>query len=133
MPETKNSDSARRGFGGFFVRRECWTLSWKARLLALILVALTAILYVTQIHSFLATTKTENGEFLIVEGWIPLYASRQAKILFEAGAYRKILTCGTLAEDESGLESQTTYADRGANRLKSCGVPPDAVQAVPAG
>src|SRR3954462_7403701 len=134
MVVIKSSDSPRRrSIGGIFVRRECWTLSWKARLLVLIMATAAVLVYVTKIHSFLATTKTVKGEFLIVEGWIPEYALRQAKTLFEAGGYRKILTCGTPIANELSFESQATYADRGADRLIKCGVPAESVQPIPAG
>jgi len=134
MPVIKNSDSRRRyAIGGFFVRRECWTLSWKARLILFIMLVAAGVLYVTQIQSFLATTGTVKGEFLIVEGWIPEYALRQAKTLFETGGYQKIFTCGTPIANELSVESQSTYADRGADRLIKCGVPVESVQAIPAG
>jgi uncharacterized SAM-binding protein YcdF (DUF218 family) len=124
--------SRRQVLGGLVVRRECWTLSWKGRVLAgaVLLGATIAILFGA--HPFLAVTQPIKGRFLIVEGWVPASATREAKILFEQGSYQKILTCGGPVRDRLDLESEVTYAEWGASNLRKLGVSTNFVQAVPA-
>jgi hypothetical protein len=122
----------RRYLGGLLIRRECWTLSLKARLIGLLACILTFIVVVERIHGFLSITQRTSGEFLIVEGWIPTYAMREAKEVFERGGYQRILTCGTPVIDDSGGESHVTYADWGASKLVKFGASPDQIQPIPA-
>lgn len=73
-----------------------------------------------------------QGEYLIVEGWVPAYASREAKRRFVGGSYQKIFTCGSPVIDDFGAEARETYADWGARRLVKIGVDPAMVEAVSA-
>jgi hypothetical protein len=81
------------------------------------------------IHPFLTTTNRVQGEFLVVEGWVPTYALHEAVVLFNDGGYRKVLTSGTAVSDE--WIPSDTYAAWAATRLKQIGMKSDSIQPVP--
>src|ERR1700693_1410295 len=61
-----------------FVRRERWMLTWPGRLLMLAVVTSIALVGARNLCAFLAITSPVGGEFLVVEGWMPTYAYREA-------------------------------------------------------
>ena len=87
---------------------------------------------IKEIHPFLAVTDPVSGGDLVVEGWMPAYAFEQAIAEFKRNPYGKLYVTGGPVEDNAASPDLTTYAERGAAIVRSKGVPPDAVQAVPA-
>lgn len=84
------------------VRRERWVLTWKGRLLVLAVVAPLTVILGRGAGAFLAITSPVGGQFLIVEGWMPTYAYREAAAQFRKGGYQKAIAAGTLDWDASG-------------------------------
>jgi uncharacterized SAM-binding protein YcdF (DUF218 family) len=122
-----------RRFCGFLTRRECWCLSWRARLLLCLLVLTAAILYVQHIQHFLAPTRRVNTRILVVEGWVPEYVIRAAVSEFQNGNYEMVYaTGGPIAGSGGSTNDFETSASVGADLLKKYGVVPDKVQMVPA-
>ena len=69
-------------------------LTWRSRLLLLI-IGITALFIVAQyIHPFLAPSRPTYGEILVVEGWVPDSVLNQAITLFNAHNYQLIVTTG---------------------------------------
>jgi hypothetical protein len=92
----------------FFVRRERWTLTWPGRLLTLAVVAMLAVMLARGLCGFLAVNSPVGGEFLVVEGWMPVYAYRDAAVQFRNGNYKRIIAASVLQEGsdtDSGLHS----------------------------
>ena len=113
------------------VRREGWALSWKGRLLVLLVVLGLAMVSGRFLCSFLSVSSPVRSEFLVVEGWLPPSAVWQATKLIKAGHYQKVFTSGGPAGDEWGTSPTDTYAGLAARRLIKLGIPGDLVQAVP--
>ncbi len=111
------------------IRRECWTLSRSAKLILTIVCAFAMLATIRFIHPFLATTNRVQGEFLVVEGWVPTYALNEAVVLFNDDGYRKVLTSGCAVSDE--WIPSDTYAAWAATRLKRIGMKTDLVQPIP--
>jgi hypothetical protein len=126
MPATPK----RRALGGILVRRECWTLSRPAKFLILAGCVAALAGAVRFLYPFLAITDHVQGEFLVVEGWLPSYALREVASL-DHGGYRKVLTSGGLITSEWARPGET-YADWATARLKRMGVNGDLIQSVPA-
>lgn len=82
-----------------FVRRERWTLTWTGRLLTLTVLVMLAVVVARGLCGFLAITSPVGGEFLVVEGWMPGYAYREAATVFRKGGYQKIIAAGAIKED----------------------------------
>ena len=119
----------RRALGGILVRKECWTLSRPAKLFLVVACAVAMLATVRFIHPFLTTTNRVQGEFLVVEGWVPTYALNEAVVLFNDGGYRKVLTSGGTVSDE--WIPADTYAAWAATRLKKIGMKSDLIQPIP--
>ena len=109
------------------VRRERWTLTWPARLACALLLAIAVLVSARDLCRFLAVTDPVAGQFLVVEGWLPPYAYREAARLFRQGGYAKVFAAGTrdrLAVDADGAEAREFF---GEGRLVQFGVPADVV------
>jgi hypothetical protein len=108
-----------------FVLRERRTLTWTGRLLILTSMAALTVILAQGLCAFLAITSPVGGQFLVVEGWLPAYAYREAAAQFRNGGYQKIIAAGVLKEDwDSGGELRE---HSGVEKLTSFGVPSDLV------
>lgn len=108
-----------------FVRRERWTLTWTGRLLTLSVVVALTIILGRGLCGFLAITSPVGGQILVAEGWMPVYAYREAAALFRKGGYRKIIVAESTREDE---DAEPELRERsGAEKLVYFGVPTDLV------
>ncbi len=121
----------RMALGSILIRKECWTLSLRGKLLvwsACVGLALTSMRFA---YPFLAVTNRMHGEVLVVEGWIPGYALEQAVVLFKGGEYRRVFTSGGITGDGLSATTKRTVADYGASRLRRLGMTNDSVQPIP--
>ncbi len=116
---------------GLLVRKDCWTLTRKAKVLLAATLTGLAILTFFRMRPFLAVTEPVHSQLLVVEGWIPAYALRQAIVEFRAGGYREVITSGCLTHEDSGDRVGSTYADWGAQRLQRYGLSEVPVTPVP--
>src|SRR5437773_1471316 len=99
-----------RALRGLLIRRECWILSGRAKLLLLGVSICAVWIMIRSVHPFLAVTHRTPSSFLVVEGWIPSYAVNEAIIEFRTGGYRGVLTCGGPTHEDSGKRVGSTYA-----------------------
>lgn len=81
------------------VRRPRWTLTWSGRLILLGCAVMLAIVLGRDLCAFLAVSSPVGGQFLVVEGWMPAYAYREAASVFVEGHYQTIVAA-TIDEDE---------------------------------
>ncbi len=121
----------KRSLGGLLVRKECWRISLRGRLLILAVAVCLAVVVQRRIHPFLAITDCLPGEYLAVEGWIQADGLREAYAEFQHGHYRKILTTGTIARSEWNPGVRSTYADWAASKFSRMGISNDVVEPVP--
>src|SRR5213593_2081204 len=92
------ANRARRVFGGVFVKRERWSLSGRGKVLAF-LTALGLICGLQRaLYPFLALTSGTQGQFLIVEGWVPFYALDQIADIVKEGRYQGVFVIGGLLD-----------------------------------
>ena len=119
-------------FWGLLRRRECLLPTWRGWTLMLIVSALLVIGVGGNLHAFLAITAPVPAEVMVVEGWAPDYAFREAAAEFKRGGYRKVYVTGGSLEQGSHLSEYQTYATLGAALLARMGLSGDVVQAVPA-
>jgi hypothetical protein len=118
-------------FGGLLVRKESWRLSWRGKLI-LALVLLGALLAVgLNVYPWLATTNRVQSDYLVVEGWIGVYALKQAVSEFNAAGYKHILTTGSMGKDEGSREHKRTFADWSAQDLQKLGIAGDLITPIP--
>jgi len=72
---------------GVLRRKERWGLSWRGRLVVVLLGFSTAVLVLLNVQPFLAETHRVNANILVVEGWVHEYAIRAAVEEFRRGPY----------------------------------------------
>ena len=127
-----SSDRSSQKLWGILTRKERWGLSWRGRLIVVLLGILTAVLLLLTAEPFLAETHRVNSDTLVVEGWIHEYAIRAAVEEFRRGSYQRVLSTGGPVVGNGGyVNDYQTSASVGADELKKRGVPSQMVQMVP--
>ncbi len=125
------TNSQRRALGGIFVRKECWVLSWSAKIFIAIFCLVMAFFIFQFMCPFLSITDRVPGQYLVVEGWIPPETLKYAVAEFNKGGFQMILTSGGVVRDHLNMDVKTTYAKWAAADLRKLGVPENLVQAAP--
>ena len=106
--------------------------TWRGWALMLAAAAALLILGGRSLHSFLAVTAPVPAEAMVVEGWAPDYAFREAIAEFKRGHYNRVYVSGGSLEQGLHLSEYKTYANLGAATLVRLGLNNEVVQAVPA-
>ena len=132
-PEVSSQRSVveRRALGGILIRKECRTLSIRAKVLVVAACVGLVLASIRFAYPFLAVTNRMREERLVVESWIPGYALELAVALFKDGKYGRIVTSGCVIGDGVNAPPKRTAADYGATRLRRLGMTNDSVQPVP--
>lgn len=113
-------------------RQEQWTLTTQGWAVALLCAATLIVFTITHIHSFLAVTSPVKANVLVVEGWLPDYALKNAIAEFEkSGDYRKIITTGGPLEKGYFLAQYKNFAELSAATLRELGFEKEKLVAVP--
>ena len=117
---------------GLLICKERWGLSWRGRLILVLVGFSTAVFLWLGIQPFLAETHRVNCDALVVEGWIHEYAIREAVEEFRRGSYQRVFTTGgPVVGIGHYVNEYQTSASVGADLLKNAGLPPEFVQMVP--
>lgn len=98
----------------------------------LVIVVLLIIFVVKNIHPFLAIDSPVNSEILVVEGWLPDYALKQAINEFNDNNYSLLITTGGPLLKGYHLSEYKTEAKLAASSLKEIGFDEEKIIAVPA-
>lgn len=117
---------------GFLERRERLGLTWRGRLFALLACFAFAVLFVTQVHPFLAVTQPLRCRVLVVEGWVSDHALEQTVREFGVHSYEKLFVTGGPIDPGGWLAEYKTYAQLGAATLTQMRFDTNKLQAVPA-
>lgn len=113
-------------------RKKKWVLAFQACLITLACIAISMVLLLTHIHSFLAPSNPIQAEVLVVEGWIPDFALKKAMTEFHRGGYQKLITTGLPLERGFYLAQYKTFAELAAATLIELGFDRDKLVVVPA-
>ena len=117
---------------GLFERKARWSLSWRGRLLALLLITGFGSAAFLSIHPFLAVTNRIDADVLVVEGWVHEYAIQAAIDEFRSRSYERVFTTGGPVEGSGGyINDFYTSASVGAELLRNHGLATSVVQEVP--
>jgi uncharacterized SAM-binding protein YcdF (DUF218 family) len=113
-------------------RQEMWTLTAQGWVIAIALIVYFIFFAITNVHAFLAVTSPiKSAEVLIVEGWLPDYAIKEAFTEFKIGSYRQIITTGGSIEKGSFLTGYNNFAEVTAATFIKLGLEAEKVVAVP--
>jgi uncharacterized SAM-binding protein YcdF (DUF218 family) len=117
---------------GIITRKERWGLSWRGRLILVVVGFSTAVSLVLNVEPFLAESHRVNTDVLVVEGWIHEFAIREAVKEFRGGSYQRVFTTGgPITGSGHYINDYHTSASVGADLLRKRGVPTEVVQMVP--
>ncbi len=113
-------------------RHQKWMLTARGWLVAITFALSLIISIITHIHPFLAVNSPLKADVLVVEGWLPDYALKDAIAEFQSGAYHKIITTGGPLPIGFYLAEYNNFADLSAATLKKLGLEEEKLIAVPA-
>lgn len=113
-------------------RQEIWMLTFQGWLAISGFIIVVALFLVTHIHPFLAVNSPIQADILVVEGWIPDYAVKNAIAEFNKGDYQKLITTGLPLKLGYFLSPYKNAAELAAASLIINGFDSDKLVAVPA-
>ena len=114
------------------VKRPAWCLTWRGLLALVVIVGgVLGIGLFTTVPFLSPNRPVEAAEVLVVEGWLPDYALREAAAEFRRGHYRYILTAGSPLLKGYYTSGSKTSAHLAAETLVLLGVPSDLVRPAP--
>lgn len=113
-------------------RREMWALTAQGWLVAVLCLAACAIFTITQIYPFLAVNSPVKADILVVEGWLPDYAIKEAIAEFEKGSYSKLVTTGLPLGKGYYLAEYKNFAEIASATLIALGFDKEKLVTVPA-
>ena len=116
---------------GMLRRREVAVPTWRGWLLLVLLTAAAFRGFLAWVHPFLAINAPIGGEALVVEGWIPDYALRQALAEFRARGYPRLIVTGGPLPGGSAFSRYGDYARLGSAALQAFGLPADSIAEAP--
>lgn len=117
---------------GCLRRREVILPTWRGWTAMALLLSAATWAWLASVHPFLALHAPVGGEALVVEGWIPDYALRDALREFRARGYPILITTGGPIPEGTAISYQGNYAQLAAATLREFGLPADSIIAVPA-
>jgi len=115
---------------GLLKRREAWCLTWRGRLVAVMAALITLMTAVRGCAPFLSADQPVEARVLIVEGWLPDYALKDASEEFVRGKYRYIITAGGPLLEGYYFSTRKTTAEMAAATLVELGIASNSVVAV---
>jgi uncharacterized SAM-binding protein YcdF (DUF218 family) len=131
LNSTDSSVEKKKRSWGLIKRRSCPVPTARGWFLYLLIFVLFAVLLAHRIHPFLAVNDPVPGGVLVVEGWAPDSALKDALAEFHSNHYDKVFVTGIHLEHGGPLSEYDNYAELGTAVLIKLGMPTNAVQAVP--
>jgi hypothetical protein len=112
-------------------RQEIWMPTIQGWLVIVGCVAAVILFLITHIYSFLAVNSPINADILVIEGWMPDLAIKEAIAEFKRGRYQKLITIGPSLYQGHHLSQYKNFAELGAANLIAFGFAPDKLLPVP--
>ncbi len=118
------------GFG-LLRRRVAVVPTLRGLILCALVVLVVGICVFRSVQPFLAVNRPIGGDVLVMEGWIPDYAMREALIAFRTHPYKMMIATGGPMPQGMVYSTYGTYAEFGAATLKDFGLGADSIITVP--
>lgn len=113
-------------------RREAWCLTWRGWVIAVAIPLAVFVVGIEYIAPFLSPNQPILAKVLIVEGWLPDYALKDARDEFNRGNYDYVITEGNPLLGGYYTSKAKTSADLAAATLVTLGLNNSVVIPVPA-
>jgi hypothetical protein len=115
---------------GLVARKECWILTWKAKLLALLVFAISAIVGAWGLYPFLAVNQPLPSEVLVVEGWVRTDALDGIVKEFNAGGHSILAIVKDVRMGGNYWGSGRYKSDYLSTDLSKLGIPTNKIQLI---
>ena len=102
-------------------KKECWSLTWRGRLLLLIIIFMLGFISMKTIHPFLAKNEPIDAKLLVVEGFITDYALEECMKIFNEGQYNNLLITGKKRIQGAYLDMYPNDGEYSAATLEKLG------------
>ncbi len=113
--------------------QKIWILAIKKWWLCLLFIMVLLGIYTINLHNFLAINQpVSQAEILVVEGWLPDYAIKEAIGEFNSGKYQLVITTGLPLSKGYYLAEYKNFAQLAAATMVKLGFDPNKLVAVPA-
>jgi hypothetical protein len=116
---------------GLLRRREIVVPSLRGLCVAAVMLAAGAFAFFWGAQPFLSLTRPVGGDILVVEGWIPDYAMREALAVFRSRPYSLLVATGGPLPQGTAYASYGSHARLAAVTLEEFGLPADSIAVVP--
>ena len=127
----KSSDVPRLWLGGLLRSRVCLVPTWRGWALLLFVASFFILVLGRQLCAFLSINDPVPGGVLVVEGWVPPYAAREALDEFQRHPYLGIYVTGEPIEEDNPYIGFRNFADFTVAKLSKMGAPAESLHAVP--
>lgn len=105
-----------------------WLPTWQGWVLSLAVFGGLFLVFLFNVHDFLAVTRrVEGADVLVVEAWVPEAVLRGATREFKAGRYRILVTSDLRATDAAAGHSEGERTSAAVSRIEALGVPRDRI------
>ncbi|HVP17966.1 MAG TPA: ElyC/SanA/YdcF family protein [Spirochaetia bacterium] len=109
----------------FFKRKEVWVLTWLGWAFALAVLFGMAVCFFTFAHVFLSVNAPVEANVIVVEGWLPDYAMKEAVQEFNEKGYEYIVAAGGPMPLGQLVSGYTTFASIAGATLQKLHIPKD--------
>jgi len=113
-----------------FRKKERWSMTWRGRLIVLLVLILLAWSYTIHIVPYLSPEEPVSADLLVVEGYIPDYALEESMTIFRAGGYDHMIITGKKREKGAHLDQYKNDGEYSAAILVKLGFDPDRLTVV---
>jgi len=113
-------------------RKTHWTLTIQGWIVILLGIMSFTLFTLSTIYPFLAVNSPVAADVMVVEGWIPDYAIKDAIARFQRGSYNYLITTGLPVTKGYYLAEYKNFAELTAATFISLGFNPEQLVAVPA-
>jgi len=115
-----------------FEQRICTVLKLRYKLLLLLMSVMVLLAMLSEANAFLSKQAPLSSKVLVVEGWLPDYALKEAMSIYTQGGYAKLITTGGPISAGSYLKEYKDYAHLAKATLVAMGMKKEALTAVAA-
>lgn len=116
-------------------KKNRWGLTWTGRFIILALLVIGFFVFIKTIYSFLAPDRPVQTDILVVEGYLPDYALKQAMDEFKSHSYKYLMVTGKPVDKgydlsrfkTSDLLSRATFIAMGfdSTKIRTVAIGPD--------
>jgi hypothetical protein len=119
-----------QALGGILVKRECWTLALRGRIIFLFIAVCAMYVFINGLFPFLALNGPTFGDVMIIEGWVHSDTLQQAANVYLTKRYKEVLVVNGVLATGSKWDSGQYKLDYIKDSLINLGVPKEHIHPV---